>query len=177
MHCVDEVFGMALECAVHVDLIEVKGGGDLIDDGKLFFQDGLVDPVFAGACDPAGAADEEFLRGIGGLELGDEPAVIGFELGLMGAPVLRFGIVGAEHEDDDGGLEIEGGLEGGLKVVGFVSVAEEGGAADTEIADGVIGRTEHALELRGIGPAPGGAYAGGDAIADAGDIGVVGAGR
>jgi hypothetical protein len=166
---IDEILGVALGGGVHVDLSEVQGGGDFVDDGDFLLDTGIGDAVFAGGSDPAGAADEEYPGGAGGLKLGDEPAVVWLEFSLVGPPVQGLGIVGAEHEDDDVGLGSEGGLEGGLPIVGAVAIAKEGGAVYAEIGDVKIG-AEHALKLIGIGPAAGDEHAKGDAIADAGDF-------
>ena len=84
--------------------------------------------------DGHGVADENVRPSRQFGELPQEILVVGGEL-VFELPVLGLGIVGAQHDDHDVGIVLEGILEGPLVLVGLVAVLQEGGAADAEAAD------------------------------------------
>ena len=84
-------------------------------------------------------------------------------------PVLRLGVVGAEHDDDHVWRGLERVLIGLLVPVGIVALFQKRAPADAEISDFPL-VAEHRLELGGIGLARLRARTLSDAIADAGDV-------
>ncbi len=168
VHLVGEEGLLAEEGGIDVDDFEAFVEGGLADEGDDLVADDFIGDVPLVGEGGRGGVDDEARFGGEVAEGGDEFLVVGEEVVLVD-PILGFGVVAAELEDDDVGVEGEGVFVGGGIEVGEVGFFEDGHGVDAEVAD-VVGVAEEFLELTGVGlGAVANAVAEGDGIADAGD--------
>ncbi len=155
--------------------VEVDGGalgvlGDLLEDRNHFaFDDFVGDAPVAGEC-RHGQNEIDFRFGRECAKLGDHRLDVGSELGLV-LPVVGLGVVRAELDRHDVGLEGEGVFVGLFFPDWVVALFEHRPRGDAKVAHD-DGAAEHGLNLAGVAlrtPIFPDARASGDRVAHAGD--------
>ena len=179
MHAVGEPFRMTLGVFVEVDELEAESLRGLADDGCGLGVDGLCvdvkeDDSGFSVGEALGRGHEDDARLVGEARvLPDEGVELAFVAFLV--PVVGFRVVRAEHDNEDLSLALEGDLIELVDGVWVVAFVLECASADA-VVDDLVGIAELLAQevLPGLLRFSVDARAEGDAVTDAGDVGLSG---
>lgn len=132
MYAVGKKSGLAGQCGVHVDEIDIFRSGQLIDQRNLDLQVSLIYSVIARS-DYGNWAAKKDVRFAGEIfEDFHQLLVISVKVTVM-RPIHWLGVVGSEHDYDDIRLEILCVVEGRFIPVGQIALFQQRPSAHAEI--------------------------------------------
>lgn len=117
---------------MHIDNVDAFVGGYLVDQGNFDIQIRLIDPELAMREDGTRTANKDARLGGQALEGFDHVLVIGDKLVVM-HPVLRLGVVRAQHDDHDVWIKDVRILEELLFPNRSIAVFQQSPSADAEV--------------------------------------------